>query len=84
MKVLLLTNSEIQKSSYVKNIDKICALTLLDIKKDSLTKVSSPDLVILLTNKVISRSSIDYKTTSLFIKRWCINISKWRKSNFKH
>ncbi len=69
MKVLLLTEAEIKKSAYIKNISEICELTVLDIKKSNFTKVSLTDLVILLTNKIISKNTTEYKKASLFIKK---------------
>ena len=69
MKVLLLTNPKIMKSPYIKLISKMCDLTVLDIKKNNFTKVSIVDLVILLTDKIISKKSITYKTASSFSKK---------------
>ena len=69
MKVLLLTNPKIMKSPYIKLISKMCDLTVFDIKKNNFTKVSIVDLVILLTDKIISKKSITYKTASSFSKK---------------
>ena len=69
MKVLLLTNPKIIKSPYIKVLSKICDLTVLDLKKSRLAKVSFVDLVILLTDKIIKKKNIDYKKASSFIKK---------------
>ena len=61
MKVLLLTSPKIMKSPYIKLISKMCDLTVLDMKKNNFTKVSIVDLVILLTDKIISKKILPTK-----------------------
>ena len=69
MKVLLLTNPKIIKSPNIKLVSRICDLTVLSLKKFSLSKVSIVDIVILLTNKIINKKNISYKKASLFCKK---------------
>ena len=69
MKVLFLTNPKIIKSSYIKELSKICDLTILDLNKSNITKASLFDLIILLTDKIISKKSVAYKKASSFSKK---------------
>ena len=69
MKVLLLTNPKVIKSPYIKALSKICNLTVLDLKKSSLTKDLLVDLVILLTDKIINKKNVDYKKVYSFSKK---------------
>ena len=69
MKVLLLTSPKIIKSPYIQVVSKICDLTVLDFKKSSLTKVSLVDLIILLTDKIISKKNIAHKKVTLLSKK---------------
>ena len=69
MTVLLLPNPTIMKSPYLQLISKMCAFTVFDIPQNNFTKVSIVHLVILLTDKIISKQSITYKTASSFSKK---------------
>ncbi len=69
MKVLLITNSKIKKSKKVENIKKVCDLIVKDYNKEFVSKDSKADLVILLSEKILSRKNNLYKKTYSFVSK---------------
>ena len=69
MKILLITNKGIEKSSRIKDLEKICDLTISHLEKNNLFKDNSYNLVILLTKKILNRKDAVFLKITSFINR---------------